>query len=717
MSNTIFNDAWFRVSGLRVALLDSVELTTQKFRGRTWHVLQDRYSQKYFRASPQACHFIQQLNLNQSVEEVWESFVNAHPRNAPSREEVIQLLSQLHTSNLLYSLHASDNEAIVKRYKTQRRKETLAKLGAFLFVRVPLWNPNTWLNSIRPLTNALTGWWALGIWLLVVVLGSVMAFENRNAIGDQSQGVLSASNLPWLYVSLAGLKFIHELGHAFVCKRFGGEVRVMGLMFLIFTPLPYVDASSSWGFPNRLHRIYVSFAGMAVDFFFAGIGAIVWSNTSPGLLNALAFNVMLIGSISSVLFNGNPLLRFDAYYMLSDFCEIPNLYQKGQQQWKYFADRYLLGTVAAHNPATDEKEWYWLTTYGLLSALYLIVVTLGISLFLLDFWLPLGILVLVMTLYSRIISPGFNLFKHLRGNATQGNRSRAVGVTVGIIASLFLIIGVVPFPDAIKTKGVVETEISGNVYIRTPGRLDHLFVTHGDWVQSGDPIARFVNPELDFDILISKSEQAEVRAIYRLALEQAPQELRAIQERINGLESQLERLQEQRGELNVYATMDGKWVAPDIHQLRGSWLRSDQVLGEIVDPNNLKFYAVVPQEEADILFKNTYTKAEIRLMGQADINLPVPKLTVIPFQREKLPSVALGWLGGGDIAVDTDEPDGMKSKEPFFIVQAALPVERSNAGIVLHGLSGTLRFALPHQPLASQMLRSLKQLMQKRFEL
>ena len=227
----------------------------------------------------------------------------------------------------------------------------------------------------------------------------------------------------------------------------------------------------------------------------------------------------------------------------------------------------------------------------------------------------------------------------------------------------------------------------------------------------------FVNPELEIDILISKLAQAEARAIYRLALEQAPQELRAIQERIDGLESQLNRLQEQKGELNVYATMDGKWVAPDIHQLQGSWLRSDQILGEVVNPNNLKFYAVVPQEEADILFKSTYTKAEIRMMGQADINMPVPSLTVIPYQREKLPSVALGWLGGGDIAVDTDEPDGMKSKEPFFIVRADLPTERSDAGIVLHGLSGTLRFALPHQPIASQMLRSLKQLMQKRFEL
>ena len=358
MATTIFSDSWLRVSGLRVALLPSVCVTEQRFRGRVWHVLQDTYTQRYFRASVQACNFIQSLCTDKTVEEVWEDFVNHHPEDTPSQEEVIQMLSQLHVSNLLYSLQQPDNEAIAKRYQTQKNKEFMGKVASFLYLRIPIWNPNAVLDRIHPFIMLITGWGALCVWAVVLLWGGWTAFEHSSEQLDQSQGVLSVNNLPWLYLCIATLKLFHEAGHAFVCKRYGGEVRIFGLMFLLFTPLPYVDATSSWGFGNRWHRMAASFAGMAVEFFFAAVGALVWSYTTPGLINSLAFNVMLIGSVSSLLFNGNPLLRFDAYFMLSDYAEIPNLYQKGQQQWKYFGDRYILGTVSAQSKATDTREWY-----------------------------------------------------------------------------------------------------------------------------------------------------------------------------------------------------------------------------------------------------------------------------------------------------------------------------------------------------------------------
>ena len=529
MATTIFSDSWFRVSGLRVALLPSVEVSTQQFRGRTWYVLQDPYTQRYFRASVQACRFIQSLQPDKTVDEVWEDFVNNHPHDAPSREEVIQLLSQLHMSNLLYSLQQSDNEAIVKRYKAQKNKELMGKVASFLFLRIPLFNPNPLLDRIRPLIMALTGWGAFWVWCLTLVWGAWTAFENRATLLDQSEGVLSISNLPWLYVCLAGLKLFHEAGHAFVCKRFGGEVRTVGVMFLLFTPLPYVDASSSWGFANRWHRIYATFAGMAVEFFFAAAGALVWAHTAPGLTHSLAFNVMLIGSVSSLLFNGNPLLRFDAYYMLSDYAEIPNLYQKAQQQWKYFGDRYLLGTVAAQSKATDRKEWVWLTLYGLLSFLYLMLITVGIALFLMDQWLPLGLLVLGMTVYSRLLSPLYQLFKHLRGVATQGNRRRAVTAVAGIGLVLFLLLAVVPFPDATRAQGIVKANHASNVYAQTAGQLDQLLVRHGERVLAGQVLARFSNLDLSADIRLTESAQLETQAQIRQALHQASQDLSALQ--------------------------------------------------------------------------------------------------------------------------------------------------------------------------------------------
>ncbi len=717
MATSIFSDSWFRVSGLRVALLPSVEVKTQVFRGQTWHILQDTYTQRYFRASPQACHFIQRLSTSQTVEEVWEDFVNQRPEDAPSREEVIQILSQLHMSNLLYSLQQSDNEAIVKRYKKQKNKELLGKIASFLFIRIPLWNPDAALNRIRPLILLTTGWGAFAVWCVVLIWGGLTAFDLRGELMDQSQGALSVDNLPWLYVCLTVLKLFHEAGHAFVCKRFGGEVRTVGAMFLLLTPLPYVDASSSWGFPERWHRIYAAFAGMAVEFFFAAAGALVWAHTAPGLTHSLAFNVMLIGSVSSLLFNGNPLLRFDAYYMLSDYAEIPNLYQKSQQQWKYFGDRYLLGTVSARSKATELKEWLWLTLYGLLSFVYLLLISVGIGLFLMDQWLPLGLLVLSMTVYKLALAPLYQLLKHLRGVATQGNRRRAWLSVAACVVGLVVLLGVVPFPDAVRAQGIVKASNSTTIYVQTGGIVERLHVRHGERVQIGQLLVSLSNADLSADIAQTQASQSEAQAQYRQALHRSSSDLGALQQKINTLEDRLRSLNEQQQLLEVRAELEGEWVAPDLHERVGSWLQRGHLLGEVVDTSQFKFVAVVPQEQTDRLFKDNFNQAEVRLAGQADSNVLLAKVQIIPFQSDRLPSIALGWLGGGDIAVNPTEPSGTTAKESFFLLQTELPHTAPHDITLLHGLTGTLRVQTPARPIATQVYRAVNQLLQKRYAL
>lgn len=717
MASTIFSDSWFRVSGLRVALLPSVEVQTQTFRGKKWHVLQDTYTQRYFRASEQACQFILSLKTDKTVEEIWEQFVNQHPKDAPSQEEVIQILSQLHLSNLLYSLQQPDNDAIVERYKKQKNKELRGKFASFLFIRIPLWNPDPFLNKIPALIRMFTGWTAFSVWLLILVFGVIAAFENREALIDQSQGILSVSNLPWLYVCLSTLKLFHETGHAFVCKKFGGEVRTCGVMFLMLTPLPYVDATSSWGFSNRWHRIYVSFAGMAVEFFFAAAAALVWANTGPGLTNSLAFNVMLIGSVSSILFNGNPLLRFDAYYMLSDYAEIPNFYAKAQQQWKYFGDRYILGSNSAQSKATDEREWYWLTIYGLLSFIYLMSVTVGICLFLLDQWLPLGILVLGMTIFSKFLSPTHRLIKHVFGRGSQANRQQAVGATVAIAAVLIIFLGFIPFPHSIKASGILQANDSSVIYLQAPGKLETLHIRHGDKVRKGQLIATLGNPDLMSEISLSEHAREEADIQYRQALYKSNNDINGIQKLLDALDIRLKDLNEQRDRLKVIAEQDGEWIAPELHEMVGTWLQRGYSVGEVVDRRRFRFLAIIQQEEAEYLFKQEFRDTQLRLTGQADVNLTLPQIKVIPYQNNRLPSVALGWLGGGEIPVNTSDPTGEKATESFYILHAEVPSLENVQLTVLHGLSGILRIRLAPQPLLVQAYRSVKQLVQKRYSL
>lgn len=717
MATTIFSDSWFRVSGMKVALLETVECRRHVFRDTVWYVLHDTYSQRFFRATEQAQAFIAQLNTGQTVEEIWDGFVQSHPHAAPSREEVIQLLSQLHASNLLYFTDQADNEAIVERYKKQKSKERMGQVASFLFFRIPLWNPDNWLNSVRPLIAVTTGPTAMVFWLMVVLAGATAAFENIDALGRQSEGLLSLSNLPWLYACMGVMKLIHETGHAFVCKRYGGEVRTFGLMFLLFTPLPYMDASSAWGFTNRWHRIYVGFAGMAVELFLAALGALVWSSTGPGLVNSLAFNVMVIGSVSSLLFNGNPLLRFDAYYILSDFAEIPNLYQKGQQQWKHLLDRYVLGTQQSHSPATDTRVWTWLTVYGLLSVLYLLVVMVGITMVLLDMWFPLGVLALVMMVFSRFAKPAFTLVKHLAGNNTQPNRTRAVGTATGLLVLFLLFAFLVPLPHSIKAHGLLEASNSTVIYANTEGQLLEPRARSGDLVQRGDMLAVLENKDLELEIVSTRIALREAQSHYRAALFSAPNDLAPVQQQIQATMEKIDELVRRRQALAVVAPHDGEWVAPELHERQGNWITRGQLLGEVVDRSMFRFMAVIEQEQADELFNLSGATAELRLVGQADMLVPMQRVTLVPYQQVKLKSAALGWLGGGDIAVRTDQEGGDEALDPFYVVFADVAPEHLADVAAYHGLSGTLRIALPWQPLAVQLRRAYMQLVQKRYAL
>jgi putative peptide zinc metalloprotease protein len=193
------------------------------------------------------------------------------------------------------------------------------------------------------------------------------------------------------------VKLIHELGHAFACRRFGGECHELGIMFLVFIPTPYVDASSAWSFNNKWQRIFVGAAGMIVELFFAALCAFVWVNVGDpqhNVVGQLAFNAMLVASVTTIIFNANPLLRYDGYYILSDWLEIPNLRQKSQE--------YSLGLIKRHvfrvkqqQPLPPVVQRFWLLTYYVTSGIYRIFVGIMIIL-LVAFEIPiLGILMAI----------------------------------------------------------------------------------------------------------------------------------------------------------------------------------------------------------------------------------------------------------------------------------------------------------------------------------
>ena len=339
-----FSDSWYRVAQLRPRLRAAVQTHRQHFRGQTWHVLRDLGNDQYFRLSEPAYRFIGMLDGNRSVAEVWAAANEQLGDRAPTQGEAIQLLGQLFTSNLLQCELPADSAGMFERYRKRVRREVGGYLMNLLFMRIPLFDPEPILEKWVHLVGWLFSLPGLLLWALYVGFGFSYLTGHWEELfkAAQPQTLLQTENIFLLYACFAGIKAIHEFGHGFACKRFGkvsgtgGEVHTMGIMLLVMAPVPYVDASSAWAFRNKWHRIIVGAGGMYVELLVAATAAIIWANTAPGtLINDICFNLIFIASVSTIMFNANPLLRYDGYYMLSDALEIPNLGARANQYLGY----------------------------------------------------------------------------------------------------------------------------------------------------------------------------------------------------------------------------------------------------------------------------------------------------------------------------------------------------------------------------------------------
>jgi len=379
-----------------------VQCRRQKFRGENWYVLQDSFNNQFFRLRPAAYDFVARLRPDKAVEEVWLQTLEHDPEGAPGQEEVIRLLTQLHFANLLFYDTPSDSDQFFERYRQRKQRELQSKLLAIMFVRIPLFDPDRFLVRILPYAKHLFSWWAALVWLLVVAMGIKVVIDNIDSVTIQAEGVLAPDNLFLLYIGMVFIKALHELGHALTCRYYGGEVHVMGVMLLVFTPLPYMDATSSWSFRSRWQRAFVGAAGMITELFIAALAVFVWAVTGPGVIHSLAYNMMFVASLSTIIFNANPLLKFDGYYILSDLADLPNLYTRSRKQWAYLSEKYLYGVKNTIAVADSDTEATWLTLYGALSGVYRILVFAGIIMFVADKYLLLGILmVMILTVSDR----------------------------------------------------------------------------------------------------------------------------------------------------------------------------------------------------------------------------------------------------------------------------------------------------------------------------
>jgi putative peptide zinc metalloprotease protein len=426
--------------------------------------------------------------------------------------------------------------------------------------------------------------------------------------------------------------------------------------------------------------------------------------------------MMFIASVSTVIFNANPLLRFDGYYILSDWIDIPNLSQRANRHLRHLAERWLFGLTKSTSPARTRSEASWLTVFGIGSGIYRVIVFAGVLLLVADQFFLIGIAMAAVCFVSWVTVPIGRFIKYLASSPKlERQRPRAVAVSIALAAVILTLLQFVPFPSHFRAPGVVQSREWTQIVNESSGTLVELLAPPGSQVRAEQPLLRMESMELNTALAQARASQAEAETRLRAMF---PTNIANIKPLLGMLESATNRVAKllaDREALTVRARHDGLWVAPELKEAVGRWLSRGTPLGLLVNPAEFQFTATVKQEEAQALFARKLSGAEIRLHGQVGQVLHTKQWEVLPGGQRTLPSPALGWQAGGEMPVAPDDPKGVKSAEPFFEVRAALPSAEGAA--LLHGRSGRIRFDQEWEPLLPRWIRSLRQLLQKRYQL
>lgn len=728
-----FSESWYRVAELRPRLRSTVQTFRQHYRGRTWHVVRDPANNQFFRLDDAAYHFIALLDGRRTVDQVWNTCQEHLGDAAPTQGEAIHTLGQLYASNLLQTELPGDTLTLFDRYKQRRQREITGYLANLLFARVPILDPDRWLDRWVVALGWVFSIPGLVLWLLLIATGVWFISPRFGELYSQAQNVLNPNpeSLALLYLSFAGIKAIHEMGHALACKRFGtkshsgGEVHTIGIMFLVFTPVPYVDASSAWALRSKWQRAVVGAAGMYVELAVAAVAAMIWANTGSGtVVHAITYNVMFVASVSTILFNANPLLRYDGYYILSDILEIPNLGQRANEYLYYLARRYAFGVKSARTTARSATERLWLFVYAITSGIYRVVISVNIVLFIADKLFFLGVFMAVGAIVGWVLKPIWSFVRYLATSPElQRSRSRAYAVTAVALTGVFALVGMIPFPDRSRAEGIVEPRNIVVAHTSEEGFVKSVIETGAPVRKADDaesrPIIEAVNETLQSERNEMLAERKIADAKYRAALVKKLSDAQILQQQIGAIDQRIARIDARIENLRLKPPITGTWVAPAGERLVGGYAKQGDRVGLVADLSDLIVRVVADQNLGPRitpeLFVNKPGVVEARLNGKPDAHFTGTTESILPAGTTQLPSAALGYAVGGSLAVDPTDTKGSRTTEAFFEI-IIKPDASEAAKQLLVGQRVVVRFEMPPKPLLQQWWLTVRQLVQRRFQ-
>ena len=578
-----------------LALVMRADLTARaQFRGgRRYWVLKDPISLRYHQLRDEEYSVLQRLDGKASLSSIRNHFEDQFAPIKLSFRHLQALLGMFHRQGLVHAQGTGQGVHLSERYSRQRWRRLQERFSNPLAIRFPGVDPERFLTATYPYVR----WCFHPVVAIVVVVLALAAllllavhFDALQARFSDYQSYFTAPNLLLLAGVIAFTKILHELGHAYACKHFGGECHQIGLMLLVFTPCLYCNVSDTWLLSNKWHRILVSAAGMCVELCLASIATFLWYFSEPGLFNSFCLYTMVVCSAGTLLFNANPLLRYDGYFIFSDWLDIPNLWQRSREVVSDVGGRLFLGARYAPRSFDADGSTPWMFVYGLASMIYLYVVLVAILWFVWNYLEPLGLqflanLFILVVALRLFLVPAYSWvsFMSRPSNQRRVDFPRLL-VRGGLACALLTGVLLIPLPHRVLAPMTIEPKDADRIYVTVAGTLrDALPV--GSVVRPGEVIAHLDETDLTREIASLEGELAskQARLRYLETMRSIDREfankIPAAREAVADTETRLQQRVEDQIRLTLRASRGGVVLAPpqrvtsDNSRELGSWQR------------------------------------------------------------------------------------------------------------------------------------------------
>lgn len=710
MTQPLVSDSWYRVAPLKPALVGGLRVVRQRVRDQLWHVLVEPGSGRQLRLNPAAYAFAGRCDGRSSVEALWQQLLRDQGEAAPGQDDILRLLAQLFRAGMLQFDAAPHLSLLFARRSEEGERRRRAFINP-LMLRVRLFDPTRLLDRLAPVAARLASWPMFVLWAVLLVLATLAAAVGYPQLKADALRVLATpSSYAIAWFAYPVVKSLHELGHALAVRRFGGAVHEVGMSLLLLTPAPYVDASAASAFPEARQRALVSAAGILVELALASLAVFAWTLLAPGLLRDAATVVVLICSVSTILFNANPLVRLDGYHLLCDLLQLPNLALRSQAWWASAWRRLAGGEPGLPAGALAAGESKWLVAYAPAAWAWRVVLLFALVLWIGQHSWLLGWATGVALLAWALAALVGGLLRSASAAHDPGARRRAFAVAGGACLALLFALFVVPAPSSVVAQGVVWPPERAQLRPDAGGFVEALQRGDGDAVQRGQVVLRLADADLVAQHEKAASERTGLYAQQYQALLQDPARAGDLNQQLARNEAELRFAEQQLAGLELRAPSAGRTVWPRQDDLVGSYAQRGAMLGYVLGPEPAQVRLVLRDEDL-LRVREGVRAAEVRLAEAPWTGYPAHLRQETPAATRQLPSAALGDRHGGPVPVDPADADGLRTQRPVFLLDVAIP------GLPARHVGGRawVKLVLPAQPLGWQLLRTARQLLLRQF--